>query len=58
MLIVGRELLVSNIGDSNDSLAQEMPRMMDQMLQVRDNIAGLDMAIDRPKRPRVAIGKQ
>ena len=37
----------SNNGDYNDSLAQAMARMMDQMLQVRDHVAGLDVAIDR-----------
>ena len=37
----------SSARDSNDSLAQAMTRMMDQMLQERDNVAGLDAAIDR-----------
>ena len=37
----------SSARDSNESLAQAMARMMDQMLQERDNVAGLDVAIDR-----------
>ena len=37
----------SSARDSNDSLAQAMARMMDQMLQERDNVTGLDVAIDR-----------
>ena len=37
----------SSARDSNDSLAQAMARMMDQMLQERDNVAGLDVVIDR-----------
>ena len=37
----------SSARDSNDNLAQRMARMMDQMLQARDNVAGLDIAINR-----------
>ena len=37
----------SSTRDSNEQLAQAMARMVDQMLQVRENVVGLDMAIDR-----------
>ena len=37
----------SSTRDSNEQLAQAMARMVDQMLQVRDNVVGLDMAINR-----------
>ena len=37
----------SSARDSNEKLAQAMARVMGQILQEIDNIAGLDMAIDR-----------
>ena len=37
----------SSARDSNDSLAQAMARMMDQMLQDRNSVACLNVAIER-----------
>ena len=37
----------SSARDSNEQLAEAMARMVDQMLQVRENFVVLDMVIDR-----------